>query len=161
MAVYRYGNWIHRRVRIPIVSHALWFFYWVGYFMIGYVICGSQIPAKCTIGKGLKLPHPFGIFFTNEVVIGENCMILQQVTIGTGGREADSPVLEDNVFVGAGAKIIGKVRIGSNVEIGANAVVVNDVPKDVTAVGIPARILPTSTAHTSPQETIPTDQTRT
>jgi serine O-acetyltransferase len=147
MAVYRYGNWVHRSVRIPILSQLLWLIYWIAYIAISIVVFGSQIPAKCTIGKGLKLPHPFGIFLTGEVVIGDNALLWHQVTIGHA-RELgpDSPVLGDNVIVGTGAKILGKVRIGNNVKIGANAVVVHDVPEGATVVGVPARI------HHAPDE---------
>jgi serine O-acetyltransferase len=110
--------------------------YWIAYIVISIVICGSQIPAKCTIGPGLRIPHPFGIFFTREVVIGENALVLQQVTLGSGGFQEGSPVLGNNVVVGSGAKIIGRVRIGSNSTIGANAVILSDVPEHTTVVSV-------------------------
>lgn len=71
--------------------------------------------------------------------IGPNCLIFQQVTIGTAGGGV--PVLEGHVDVGAGAKILGAVRIGRHAKIGANAVVLRDVPAGATAIGVPARIV--------------------
>ena len=80
-----------------------------------------------------------GIIVSYYASIGENCTIMQQVTIAEEHGKAAS--IGNNVFIGAGAKIIGGVHIGNNVKIGANAVVVNDVPNDCTAVGVPARII--------------------
>lgn len=76
-----------------------------------------------------KLPHGlYGIIISHNAVIGSNCTIFHQVTIGEG--KGGAPVIGDNVFIGAGAKIIGNVKIGSNSKIGVNAVVVHDVPEN-------------------------------
>lgn len=76
-----------------------------------------------------KLPHGlYGIIISHNATIGSNCTIFHQVTIGEG--KAGAPVIGDNVLIGAGAKIIGNVRIGSNSKIGVNAVVVHDVPEN-------------------------------
>lgn len=91
------------------------------------------------IGPGLYLQHGFSTIVSAER-IGRDCWINQQVTIGYSNRH-DAPVLGDNVGVHAGAKVIGKVHVGDNARIGANAVVVKDVPANVTVVGIPARIV--------------------
>jgi serine O-acetyltransferase len=74
-----------------------------------------------------------------DVEIGPNCLVFQQVTIGTRGGAA--PKIEGHVDIGAGAKIIGAVIIGQHAKIGANAVVLNDVPAGATAVGIPAKVI--------------------
>jgi serine O-acetyltransferase len=92
-----------------------------------------------TIGKGLFIQHGFATIIAAES-IGENCWINQQVTIGYANKN-ETPILGDNVTVCAGAKIIGKVTIGSNAVIGANAVVVKDVPANCTVVGVPAYII--------------------
>ena len=76
-----------------------------------------------------------------DAVIGPNCQIFQQVTIGTGGPKPGAPILGGHVDVGAGAKILGGVRVGDHALIGANAVVLEDVPRGATAVGIPARVV--------------------
>ena len=89
------------------------------------------------------MPHPNGIVIDEHAKIGPNCLILQQVTIGSD--EHGTPTLVGHVDVGSGAKILGKVTIGAHAKIGANAVVLCDVPEGATAVGIPARILPPKT----------------
>lgn len=103
------------------------------------VVTGADIPLNSRIGGGLLLPHPNGIVVHPDAVIGPNCLLFQQVTIG-GGR-GGVPSLGGHVDVGAGARILGGVRIGAHAKVGANAVVVCDVPAGATAVGIPARIL--------------------
>jgi len=102
-------------------------------------VCGADIPLDSEIGGGLLIPHPNGIVIHPGARIGPNCLIFQQVTIGAGS-ESGLPVIEGHVDIGAGAKIIGAVRIGAHARIGANAVVIEDVPRCSTAVGIPAKI---------------------
>jgi len=97
---------------------------------------GIEIPYCCNIGKGFCIGHFGTIVISGETTIGENCYILQGVTIGRGGRDGGSPVIGNNVDIYAGAKIIGNVKIGNNVRIGANAVVVKDIP-DNSVVGAP------------------------
>ncbi len=77
-----------------------------------------------------------------ETVIGRNCTIRHEVMIGSRRREHDVPVLGDDVKIGVGAKVLGKIRIGNRVSIGANAVVLDDVPNDHVAVGVPVRSPP-------------------
>ena len=105
-------------------------------------VTGADIPLECELGGGLMIPHPNGIVILPSSKIGPNCLILQQVTIGTNG--VGTPILEGRVDVGAGAKILGNIRIGAHARIGANAVVLQDVPPGATAVGVPARIIPAS-----------------
>lgn len=90
-----------------------------------------------------RLPHgPNGIIVSPYAVIGANSYIYQQVTIGDDGKDCrNAPILGDNVSIGAGAKLIGKIRIGNNVKIGANAIVVEDVPDGATVVAPKARII--------------------
>lgn len=104
------------------------------------VVTGADIPLNCQIEGGLLLPHPNGIVIHPSARIGPNCLIFQQVTIGTRTGEMP-PVIGGHVDIGAGAKILGNVRIGDHACIGANAVVLEDVPARKTAVGIPARIV--------------------
>ncbi|MBZ4218571.1 MAG: serine acetyltransferase [Chlorobium sp.] len=100
-------------------------------------VSGADIPLNSKIGGGLMIPHPNGIVIHPEAEIGPNCLIFQQVTIGHGLKPG-LPVIEGHVDIGAGAKIIGNIRIGAHGKIGANAVVLNDVAEGCTAVGIPA-----------------------
>ncbi len=89
----------------------------------------------------MLLPHPNGVVIHPGAVVGPNCLLFQQVTLGTGGDKPGVPCLAGHVDVGAGAKILGGVRIGEHALIGANAVVLCDVPAGATAVGVPARVL--------------------
>jgi serine O-acetyltransferase len=102
-------------------------------------VTGADIPLNCQIGGGLQIPHPNGIVIHPGARIGPNCLIFQQVTIGTRKGEM-LPVIGGHVDIGAGAKILGNVRIGDHAFIGANAVVIRDVPSGKTAVGISAKI---------------------
>lgn len=88
------------------------------------------------------LPHGLnGIVISDQASIGKNATILQQVTIGVKYIGGKSPVIGENVFIGAGAKVLGEIRIGNNVRIGANAVVLQDVPDNATVVGNPGKII--------------------
>jgi serine O-acetyltransferase len=125
--------------------------YWVFQHRFWSVITGADIPLNCEIGGGLLLLHPNGVVIFPESIIGPNCQIFQQVTIGVGGSRSGSPVLGGHVDVGAGAKILGGVKIGDHAKIGANAVVLQDVPPGATAVGVPARIILASASGDSDQ----------
>jgi serine O-acetyltransferase len=124
--------WLWRVVvrAVAVVAHRFW-----------SVVSGADIPLGTRIGGGLYIPHPNGIVVHVKAVIGPNCLLFQQVTIGADHR-GNVPELGGHVDVGAGAKVIGAVRIGNHVRIGANAVVVADVPANSTAVGVPARATP-------------------
>lgn len=104
---------------------------------------GIDLNRKTKIGKGFYIGHFSGIVISSSAVIGDNCNISQGVTIGIAGKGENRgcPTIGNNVYIGAGAKIIGKVRIGNNVAIGANAVVTKDVPDNAVVGGIPAKII--------------------
>ena len=104
------------------------------------VVTGADIPLNGHIAGGLVMPHPNGIVIHPQARIGPNCLLLQQVTLGSGTRPG-LPHLVGHVDVGAGAKLLGGITIGAHARIGANAVVVDDVPAGATAVGIPARVV--------------------
>lgn len=100
---------------------------------------GGDIPLETKIGEGLVLPHGAnGIYISRGAIIGKNCVIFQQVTIGSNtlqdSKNQGAPIIGDNAYIGAGAKIIGGIKIGNNVRIGANAVIVQDVPDNTTVV---------------------------
>lgn len=97
------------------------------------------IGRNADFGPGFVLIHSLGVVINGAVRGGSDVRIEHQVTIGAERNQ--SPVLGSDLFVGAGAKILGPVKIGSNVRIGANAVVISDLPDGVTAVGIPARVV--------------------
>ncbi|MCK5451054.1 MAG: serine O-acetyltransferase [Candidatus Omnitrophica bacterium] len=105
-------------------------------------ITGIEIHPKAEIGKGFFIDHGMGVVIGETVVIGENVTLFQGVTLGGTGKEKGKrhPTLGNNVVVGAGAKVLGNIRVGNNVLIGANAVVLRDVPDDSTVVGVPGRV---------------------
>jgi serine O-acetyltransferase len=135
-SIRRYQYWSRRDGLMPsIIRH--WF---VLCHRCWSTITGADIPLNCEIGGGLLIPHPNGIVIHPASRIGVNCLILQQVTLGTRGMPG-APVIGGHVDIGAGAKILGAVRIGAHAKIGADAVVMTDIPERATAVGIPARIV--------------------
>jgi serine O-acetyltransferase len=103
------------------------------------VITGADIPLNVQIGGGLMIPHPNGIVIHSEALIGPNCLFFQQVTIGT--RDSKPPVIGGHVDIGAGAKVLGNIKIGNDVRIGANAVVLSDIDDACTVAGMPARVI--------------------
>ncbi len=106
-------------------------------------LTGIEIHPGATIGKGLFIDHGTGVVIGETAVIGDNCTIYQGVTLGGTGKEVGKrhPTLEDNVMVGAGAKLLGNFTVGSNSKIASGAVVLGDVPENSTAVGIPAHVV--------------------
>lgn len=102
-----------------------------------------RIAPATRIGPGLYIGHFGDIGVNQRAVIGANCNISQGVSIGQAsrGRRKGHPVIGDNVFIGPGAKIIGRVRIGNNVAIGANCVVTRDIPDNAVVVGVPGRVI--------------------
>lgn len=138
VVVFRYGRWVHD-LKIPVVKQILNIFYLLGkaFVVLGF---GIYIPVKANIQPGLTI-HNFSGIFVCEANIGKNCKIFQNVTIGHLRGQPEPPKLGDNVFLGAGAKVLGSVTIGDNVVVGANSLVINDIPDNCTVMGVPARII--------------------
>lgn len=103
------------------------------------LVWGSFIPYQTQIGPGISFGHGMGIVIARPAKIGARCKIRHQVTTANSGEGA--AIIGDDVKIGAGAKILGNVRIGNRSLVGANAVVVHDVPDDAVVVGIPARVV--------------------
>ena len=106
----------------------------------------SYIPDTVKIGKNVCFPHGImGIFISQGAVIGDNVTIFHQVTIGSNtlkdSKNFGAPIIGNNVYIGAGAKIIGNVIVGDNVRIGANAVITTDIPANATVVLEKVRII--------------------
>lgn len=104
---------------------------------------GIEIHPGAKIGKGLFIDHGMGVVIGETTEIGDNCLLYQGVTLGGTGKDKGKrhPTLGNNVMVGAGAKVLGPIKIGDNVKVAANAVVLNNIPSDCTAVGVPARVV--------------------
>jgi serine O-acetyltransferase len=139
MAVYRFGRWRYRIrprfLRLPFsLLYKLLFFKMKGK--------GIELPCEVDVGEGFRIDHQGGIVISGYAKIGKNCVVRNGVTIGLARVEDPAaPVIGDNVDIGAGAKLLGRITIGDNVKIGANAVVLSDIPSGSTAVGIPARVI--------------------
>ena len=113
--------------------------------VLNYVIYSNHIPAGIQIGENTKFEHHgLGCVIQEKAIIGSNCKIFQNVTIGAKWPENSKcdgvPKIGNNVQIGWGAAIIGNITIGNDVYIGANAVVLNDIPDNSIAVGVPAKI---------------------
>ena len=141
LQVYRFGHLRYRfqskLVRYPLgVLHAV-------LAKLAEMLSGVTIGVSAKIGRRLVIEHSGAIVIHGNAVIGDDCIIRQGVTIGNRrmDRPLEAPQLGNRVNVGAGAKILGAVRIGDDADIGANAVVIADVPAGALAVGVPARII--------------------
>lgn len=104
-------------------------------------ITGIEIHPGAQIGKKLFIDHGMGVVIGETATIGDNCTIYHNSTLGGTGKDKNKrhPDLGNNVMVGAGAKVLGPIKIGDNVKIGANSVVLKNVPDNVTVVGIPRK----------------------
>jgi serine O-acetyltransferase len=140
VAVHRFGVW-RMTIRLKVLRAPLSVFY---RFMFRYVRnhYGIELPYSVQIGRRVVFEHQSGIVVHGATVIGDDCIIRQNCTLGIRrlDRLDDAPILGSGVDVGAGAVILGRVRIGDHASIGANAVVLQDVPAGALAVGVPAVI---------------------
>ncbi|MBR5624151.1 serine acetyltransferase [bacterium] len=115
--------------------------------MLMRILYNCSLPSRATIGPGIILLHTGAIYIHPATKIGANCVIGAQVVIGQSRmNDTRVPQIGDNVFIGAGAKIVGPITVGDNTIIGANAVVLKDTPKYSTMVGIPAKAVKISKA---------------
>lgn len=139
LQVYRFGHarfkYQSKLIRLP------WGAIHLVLSKLSEVFFGIYIGVSANIGRRVQIEHFGCIVIHGSVVIGDDCIIRQGVTIGNRQMNAplDAPKIGSNVNIGAGAKILGKVSIGDNVDIGANAVVITDIPAGYIAVGVPAQ----------------------
>lgn len=127
---YRLMQWSRRYHLVPLELVAN---------RLGGIFCNCFIGRGAEFGRGFVLLHADGVVINRLVRGGDNIYVEHQVTIGAD--RGTSPVLGNNIFIGAGAKILGPVTIGDGARIGANAVVVKDVPPYSTVVGVPAKVV--------------------
>ena len=129
------------------LSHWMWKhrLYWLARFNshIGRWLTGIEIHPGATIGRRMFIDHGMGVVIGETAVVGDDCTLYHGVTLGgtSWNKGKRHPTLESGVVIGAGAKVLGPITVGTGAKIGSNAVVVKDVPANATAVGIPARIL--------------------
>jgi serine O-acetyltransferase len=138
LAVYRFGRWSMQQRFAP--------WRWLSSKIYGLlnivseIITGVIMDRNVQIGEGFHIIHPERVRIHADVVIGDRVGIMHGVTIGTG-MYPGVPVIGDDVFIGANATIIGKVRIGDGARIAANSLVLTHVPPGATAIGVPAKIM--------------------
>lgn len=114
--------------------------------IVYYLIChwnGVELPIGTKVGGGLSIKHFPGLVVAYDSIIGENCTLNHDITIGRsfGGTRAGCPIIGNNVIIFPGARVIGRIKIGNNVIISANAVLTKDVPNNCVVAGVPAKIV--------------------
>jgi serine O-acetyltransferase len=141
MVVYRFGRWRYG-VR-PVILRKLFSMLYHVLYKIVQVVTGIELPCEVPVGRGFVIDHFGGIIISGYAKFGDGCRIRNGVVVGLRRVEdARAPTIGNNVDIGAGAKLLGPIRIGNDVQIGANAVVLCDVPDNSIAVGIPAVVRP-------------------
>lgn len=121
------------RWHVPLVNHLL--------RVVQTAVFGIEIDRDVEMGEGVLLVHPLGVVIGGDSRIGARVRFYGNNTVGTV-RDDGYPVIEDDVWIGAGARILGPIRIGAGCRIGANAVVLCDMPPNHVAVGVPAKVHP-------------------
>lgn len=131
---YRFAHGLWKK-RVPFIPRAL--------SQLARFLTGIEIHPGATIGSGMFIDHGMGVVIGETSEIGDNVTLFQGVTLGGTGklRGKRHPTLGSHVVVGAGAKVLGPIKIGDYVKIGANSVVLQDVPDHSTVVGIPGKIV--------------------
>jgi serine O-acetyltransferase len=141
MLVYRFGRWRYT-IRPALIRKPLSLLYKIAY-KFAQILTGIDLPCEVEVGRNFVIDHFGGIIVSGYAKFGDNCRLRHDVCIGLRHTdEPAAPIIGNNVDIGAGAKILGPITIGDNVLIGANAVVIDDVPPNSIAVGVPARVKP-------------------
>ncbi len=145
LTIHRLSHWLWRS-KLPIK---------LGSRLLSHLargITGIEIHPGAKIGRGVFIDHGMGVVIGETTEIGPRCLLYQGVTLGGTGKESGKrhPTLEENVVIGAGAKVLGGIRIGKNTRIGAGSVVVKNVSSNCTVVGIPGRIIHKSGTRVDP-----------
>ncbi len=131
---HRLAHWLYS-LEIPLVPRLI--SYWTRF------LTGIEIHPAAQIGKGVFIDHGIGVVIGETAKVGDYVLLYQGVTLGGTGKEMGQrhPTIGKNVIVGAGAKILGNIKIANNVRIGANAVILRDVTANSTVVGVPGRVV--------------------
>ena len=132
--MYRAAHWFYEQ-RLYTIARCI--------SQIARLLTGIEIHPGAKIGKGFFIDHGSGVVIGETTEIGDNCLVYQGVTLGGTGKEKGKrhPTLGNNVMVGSGERVLGPFKVGDNAKIAANAVVLEEVPPNCTAVGVPARIV--------------------
>ncbi len=124
-----------KRWHIPLIPRAI--------SQMARLLTGIEIHPVARIGTGFFIDHGMGVVIGETAEIGDHVTLFQGVTLGGTGKERGKrhPTLGNHVVVGAGAKILGGIKIGDHVKVGANSVVLKSVPANSTVIGVPARVI--------------------
>lgn len=140
MWVYRFGKWRYA-IRPPWLRKPFSLLYKLMRTAI-QMLAGIELPCEAQVGRRLRIEHFGGIVVSGDAILGDDIVLRHGVTIGLKHtRERGAPRIGNRVDIGAGAKLLGPIKVGDDAVIGANAVVLQDVPAGTLAVGIPARII--------------------
>ncbi|MGV2830929.1 serine O-acetyltransferase [Myxosarcina sp. GI1(2024)] len=134
LALHRLASWLWHG-RVPLLPRLL--------SHLARLFTGIEIHPGATIGKGVFIDHGMGVVIGETAIVGDYCLIYQNVTLGGTGKQTGKrhPTLGKNVVVGTGAKVLGNINLGDNVRVGAGSIVLRDVLNDCTVVGVPGRIV--------------------
>ncbi|MNK55403.1 Serine acetyltransferase [compost metagenome] len=140
MAFHRVAHRLHR-MGMPLLPRLI--------SQFSRFVTGIEIHPGATIGRRFFIDHGMGVVIGETAVVGDDVMLYHQVTLGGTGKDTGKrhPTLEDGVVVGAGAKILGNITVGSQARIGSGSVVLRDVPPQATVVGIPGRVVPVKSSE--------------
>lgn len=141
ISIYRFGNWLYATHLFILIRIPLKIVYFFAY-MFSELVMEMCLDPQATIGGGLYIAHIGGIHINPQAIIGSNCDIAHRVTIGASamGRQG-SPTIGNNVYIGTGAALVGKIKIGNGVKIAANTLVITNIPDGATVMGVPGRII--------------------
>jgi serine O-acetyltransferase len=136
LLAYRIAHWL-KAYNVPILPRVI--------SQLARWVTGVEIHPSAKIGTGFFIDHGMGVVIGETAEIGDYVTLFQGVTLGGTGKERGKrhPTLGNHVVVGAGAKILGGIKVGDNVKIGANSVVLKNVPPNSTVIGVPARVIKT------------------
>jgi serine O-acetyltransferase len=141
LVVYRFGRWTYS-LPSPVLRKGVGLLYRLAYKCV-QILTGIELPCEVVIGRNFVIDHFGGIVISGYARFGDNCRIRNGVVVGLARVDDPcAPVIGNNVDIGAGAKVLGRITVGDHSLIGANAVVVRDVPPYSVAAGVPAVVRP-------------------
>ena len=134
--LYRFGSFLYK-IKLVLISKLIT---WLNRFLFSVFI-----PSCCKIGSNFKLGYwGLGVVIHSNTVIGDNCIVAQNVTIGRNFGDKNVPMIGNDVYIGAGSVVFGEITIGNNVIIGSNSVINKSIPDNCTVVGNPMKIIKTN-----------------
>ena len=141
ITIHRFGHWLYVDKPFFLIAIPLKIVFFFAY-LFSEVVMEMSLDPQATIGGGLYIAHIGGIHINPEAVIGSSCNLTHHTTIGASAMgRSGSPIIGDNVYIGTGATLAGKIKIGNGAKIAANTLVITNVPEGATVMGVPGRII--------------------